>query len=408
MTTFKVKLRKSVVEQRMGVLFVRIIHERKVSTVTTKYRLKPKEWDENKEHVIIDSNDMERALELYCLQKALNADIERLDKIISRFEKKEHYCVKDLAEEFAGNRNNYLFFPFMRKRIAQIEAEGRYRTGQIYRGALKVFINFRNGIDIDISHIDRDIIIDFENHLQARGLCRNTTSFYMRILRATYRKALRLRLCEDKQPFREVYMGVDKTLKRAVNENIIEKLIAYETTNNDLMFARDMFLFSFYCRGIAFVDLYNLKRCDISDGKLSYFRSKTKQYMTVTLEGCMYEIIKRYAWDNERLFPFRESNSRSGKHTAALWKFNRQLKIISESLKLKIPLSSYVSRHSWASIAKSKGVSTAVISECLGHSSEQTTRIYLASFAQSHLDRANKVVLGIAKRKIQQGSKICL
>lgn len=403
MTTFKVKLRRSSVEQRAGVLFVQIIHERKVSTVTTKYRVKPKEWDETKEHVIIDSNDMERAVELYNIQKALEVDMDRLERIITRLGRKEYYTVKEVAEEFAGNRNRYMLFPFMQKRITEIEAEGRHRTAQTYQGTLRVFTEFREGRDVDLERIDRDMMVDFENHLLSRGLCRNTTSFYMRILRATYRRAVKLRLCEDKQPFREVYMGVDKTVKRAVTENVIEKMIAYHPKTKELEFARDMFLFSFYCRGMAFVDLFNLKKSDISGGKLNYYRSKTKQYLTIRIEECMKAIISSYPSDNERLFPFRESKSKCGKHTAALWRFNKQLKDISEVLRLKTPLTSYVSRHSWASIAKNKGVATAVISECLGHSNEQTTRIYLASFAQSHLDRANRVVLGITKRRATRG-----
>lgn len=400
MATVKVKLRRSKIERKAGVLFVQIIHQRQVKFVTTKYRLQPYEWCERTQKVVIKLSDIERIIQLHHIQKELEADLERLYRIIDRFERKgRDYSANDISEEFDGGRKRYQLSVFMNRCIAEIASEGRGRTAQTYRTTLGVFLSYNNDEDVDLEHIDDKLISDFEQHLLNRGLKRNSTSFYMRILRAVYRRAVKQNLCENKQPFRFVYLGVDKTIKRAVSENVIEKLIEYRPQSSDLDFARDMFLFSFYCRGIAFVDLFNLKKSDISEGKLTYFRAKTKQYLSIRMERCMQDIVERHTTDTDYLFPFTVSTSKNGKHTSALWLYNKRLKVISEKLKLRTNLTSYVSRHSWASIAKNKGVATSVISECMGHTNEQTTRIYLASFTQSNLDKANRVVLGIGRRK---------
>lgn len=310
---------------------------------------------------------------------------------------KGRYSVTDITGEFTKGRSLYQLSIFTNKRIVEVEAEERWRTAQTYRTTLNTFMTYRKGQDIDFESIDSDMMSEFEKYLFGRGLCRNTTSFYMRILSALYKKAVKKRLCEDKHPFKNVYLGVDKTMKRAVDENVITKLMNYESTNENLLFARDMFLFSFYCRGIPFVDLFHLKRDDISNGKLTYCRSKTKQYLTIKIEPCMKEIIDRYKTKEETLFPFKSSKSKNGKHTTALWLYNERLRKISKELNLRVKLSSYVSRHTWASIAKQRGVTTSIISECLGHTNERTTQIYLTSFPQGHLDKANRVVLRIGK-----------
>lgn len=407
MTTVKVKLRRSRVEHLKGALFIQIIHCRKVRFITTRFKLHPHEWNECKQSVCINSEDMERGIELYNLQKDLDAELKRLHEIINKMEYKGVYTTEDVKEEFTQGKERHKLSVFMNQCIAETEKEGKKRTAETYRSTWRMFMKFRMGEDIDLDRIDMDLICDFERYLKIRNLARNSTSFYMRILRSIYRKAVSRELCADKCPFHRVYTGVDKTVKRAVDEKVIAKIKKYKSGKKGLLFARDLFLFSFYTRGMAFVDIYYLKRSNMVDDKIYYVRAKTGKKMSIQIEPCIQTIIDRYATNGgKRLFPFSESKGKNGEHTGALWLYNQRLKTISMELGLKAHLTSYVSRHTWASIAKRKGVSTSIISECMGHSNEATTYIYLASFEQNILDTTNQLVIGSIKKRSNVRQKL--
>ena len=166
-------------------------------------------------------------------------------------------------------------FPFMRETIAQLQNLGKIRTSETYRSALSSFMRFRKGRDIRISDITDDVLISYENALKVSGLSSNTTSFYMRILRAVYNRAVRLGVAKQEYPFKYVYTGVDKTRKRSVDISTVSILAELDLSDNpSAAFARDMFLFSFYTRGMSFVDIAYLRKSDLSQGVLTYRRRK--------------------------------------------------------------------------------------------------------------------------------------
>ena len=164
---------------------------------------------------------------------------------------------------------------------------------------------------------------------------------------------------------------------------------------SSLDFARDMFMFSFYTRGMSFVDMAYLKKTDLQNGILTYCRRKTGQQRTVKWEKCMEEIIKKYPSNSSvYLLPIiKEKGNERKQYDNALHLVNYRLKDLSGMLKLQRPLTMYVARHSWASAAKVRNVPLSVISEGMGHDSEKTTQIYLASLEASVVDKANKMIL---------------
>ncbi|KAA6345157.1 Tyrosine recombinase XerC [termite gut metagenome] len=238
------------------------------------------------------------------------------------------------------------------------------------------------------------LIQRYETYLKNNGLCINSISCYMRALRAIYNQAVKKGLTVSKNPFKDVYTGIDKTSKRAVDEDVIIKLHRLDLSEYpSLQLARDLFMFSFYTRGMSFIDMANLTQNNIKNGYIVYSRSKTRQVLSVKMEKCIEEIIKRHKGltiENYLLPIYSELNRVSGSN---LRTHNKRLKRISEILGLEKPLSSYVSRHSWATIALRKGISVQVISEGMGHENEKTTRIYLASMDQSLIDNANAQII---------------
>ena len=199
-------------------------------------------------------------------------------------------------------------------------------------------------------------------------------------------------------PFRHVYTGVDKTVKRAIPIKAIKALKMLDLSKKpSLEFARDMFMFSFYTRGMSFIDMAYLKKTDLQNGILTYRRRKTGQELNIKWEKCMDEIVTKFPENQtDFLLPIiKEQGGERRQYDNALHLVNYHLKELSTMLKLQRPLSMYVARHSWASAAKAKNVPLSVISEGMGHDSETTTQIYLASLETSVVDKANKMILDL-------------
>ena len=292
--------------------------------------------------------------------------------------------------------NEYLF-PFMQETIVQLQKLGKTRTAETYQSALASFMRFREGKDVLISHIKDNLIVAYENSMKASGLSSNTTSFYMRILRAVYNRAVKQGITKQKYPFQYVYTGVAKTRKRAVDISIVRRLAEMDLDRNpSAALARDMFLFSFYTRGMSFVDMAYLRKSDLSRGILTYRRRKTGQNLFIRWENCMDEIVSSY--DNPSSFyllPIITSSDTDERqqYINMSHKINHSLKSLGKKLGLPAPLTMYVARHTWANAARKKKIPISVISEGMGHTSEMTTRIYLSSLDADIIDRANKKIL---------------
>ena len=158
-----------------------------------------------------------------------------------------------------------------------------------------------------------------------------------------------------------------------------------------------MFLFSFYTRGMSFVDMSYLRRKDLSNGILTYRRHKTGQLLHIKWEACMQEIVNKYKNENSTfLLPIintADVEEQRKQYIYSAHNINRCLKKIGAMLGLSLPLTMYVARHTWASIAKQRNIPISVISDGLGHDSELTTRIYLSSLNNIEIDKANKMIM---------------
>jgi integrase len=402
MSSVKVKLRKSRVDGKDGKLIVQIIHHRQTRTIPTTFRVKRSEWDEQAQQFRFDANDIGRAVQLSHMKTALTDLLERIDCIVDKCHRQKIFTVDKVVALYRGKGSGKMLFPYMKHQIKKLESNNKHTTAQKYATTLRQFSLFRQEMDIPLEHLDGRVLKKFEEHLTAKGVTMNTVSFYMRTLRAVYNKAVKEAIVPQAYPFADVYTGVAKTIKRAVGETIIQQLHTLELKPH-LAFARDLFLFSFYTRGMSFVDVANLKKGDIVNGIIGYKRSKTGQHIHIKVEPCMSEIIKRYSKTNgsdDRLLPVLFRNGKPVRYDTAIRTQNQRLKVISKKLNLSAPLTTYVARHTWASIARRNGIALPVISEGMGHTSEQTTRIYLASFDRKVIDQANhKIILKVQKTK---------
>ena len=281
--------------------------------------------------------------------------------------------------------------------IRQLKEQGRVRTSETYRCTFDSFMRFRDGEETCLDEINQETIKAYETYLKNKQLTLNTISFYMRILRAAYNHAVENGLTVQRHPFRHVYTGIERTNKRAVTSHVIKDIKNSRLpAGSTLDHARDMFLFSFYTRGMSFVDMAYLKKKDLHNGILTYRRKKTGQQLSIKWEKCMQNILDKYPINpTEYLLPIITSPQKDERkqYRNAMALINRKLKTISELVHSPYPLSMYVARHSWASIAKSKNIPLSIISEGMGHDSETTTQIYLASLDTSVIDKANHHII---------------
>jgi len=418
-TSIKIKFRPSTVEGKEGCIYIQIIHNRMVRQLNTDYRIFSSEWDEEAEMVICNGD---RTNIVNAVKERLAWDVARFEKVVTQFDaERRRYTSDDVITAYHKLTREVSLFSFWHGVIALLKQLGKVRTAETYTATLKSFMNFQDNQDIPLEGITSDLMLLYEAFLRGRGVRMNTISFYMRIFRAVYNRAVEKGLVSQGNPFRHVYTGVDKTVKRAVPIKTIKALKKLDLSQKpSLDFARDMFLFSFYTRGMSFVDMAYLRKSDLQNGILTYRRRKTGQELSIRWERCMEEIVAKYP-ENETgyLLPvIREKESvqvgdsrqdgfngsivtggseadERRQYDNALHLVNYRLKELSTMLKLQRPLTMYVGRHSWASAAKAKNVPLSVISEGMGHDSEATTQIYLASLETSVVDKANKMILGL-------------
>lgn len=398
MASVKIKFRTSTVEGGQGTIYYQVIHNRVARQIKTEYRIYESEWNSSLSEIILSRFDEERRAYLSAIRDNIQSDIRKFQRIITSLEQQGiAYDSNNVVSDFVSLNPLNTLFGFMEEVIVNLRKLGKIRISETYTATLNSFCRFREEKDVALDKVDSDIMIAYEAYLKTSGVSFNSSSFYMRNLRAVYNRAVEKELTPQRFPFKHVYTGIGKTVKRAVPIKVIKQIKEMDLSySSSLDFARDMFLFSFYTRGMSLVDMAYLRKKDLANGILSYRRRKTGQQLFIKWEKPMQEIADKYDTKNSiYLLPIIKHSSieERTQYIYAGHNINRNLKIIGRKLGLSIPLTMYVARHAWASIAKSKNVPLSVISEGMGHDSEATTRIYLASLDNMAIDKANSLIL---------------
>ncbi|WP_289698814.1 site-specific integrase [Bacteroides acidifaciens] len=397
MASIKVKFRPSTVADHEGTIYYQILHERKPRQLLSDYHVFQSEWDESRAMVVTTQNSERKAF-ILSIRERIRWDVERLTKIVRKLDGNGlQYTADDVIDEFNRYAQEYSLFNFMESIIIKLKQNGKVRTSETYTSALNSFKKFRKDEDIMLDCLNSEVMEAYEAWHQSRGVAPNTISFYTRILRAVYNRAVEEDIVENKNPFRHVYTGVDKTIKRALPLPVIKKIKALDLSLTPALdYARDMFMMSFMLRGMSFIDMAFLRKTDLQNGYVTYRRRKTGQKLVIEWTNEMQLILDKYPENaSDYLLPVIRNpgtNERCTYHNMG-YNINHSLKAVAKVVGVSIPLTLYVARHSWASIAKSKGIPLSVISEGMGHDNEATTQIYLASLDTSAVDKANSLIL---------------
>ena len=300
-----------------------------------------------------------------------------------------------------GSRHNskVSFFLSAEQEAKHCEEANRFSTAKNYRTAIRSLRRFLQQEKLMVRDFTPEMIADYAQWLRQQGISMNTISCYLRSLRAIYNKVVKQYDLEDRKPFQDLFTGHTKTVKRSATDDDIKRLQAMILPKNStLQLSRDIFLFSLYAQGMPFVDVAFLRKDQIRDGMIIYERHKTGQQIIVKIEGCMQEIIDRYSKaDSDFVFPIITTHNPAQaykQYQSSLRNYNRNLHKLEKLAGLKRGLTSYVVRHTWASVAYDTNVDLAVIASALGHTNTNTTRIYIRDINNRRLADANKKVLG--------------
>lgn len=399
MATVKLVLHKSkAFKDGTYPLVFQIIHNRTKKIIYTRYRVR-------EENLYITTGRVCYVAGGVLTQKSvqvINRDVKLQRKMImERIEKLEHlgieYSVNDVDRSSSRGHNLYLI-QYIHTQINNKLLERKEGTALAYRNTLMSLSKYLGGRDVKVSHVNPSFVRKYESFLIRNEVSVNTISFYMRNFKTLFNGLINEGNYSEENPFKVTRTTISKTVKRALGRKELIELMELTfdlKAESHLEFARDIFMFSYYTRGMSLVDIIYLKKSQIIDDVIVYSRKKSKQQIKIKVTDHIQELMNKYANESEYVLPILDAHSPRllyAQYRLALGRINHNLKTVGKYAKLSVSLTSYMARHSWATQAKEAGTPISVISEGLGHTSEKITQIYLKEFDSSVIDKVNELV----------------
>ena len=396
-------------------IIFRMTHLRRVTSIKTGYSVLEKYWDQKNGKVkrgcknipdIVGLNMFLKRRETELLKKIMELENKGILKNMSISD------VKKEMGELTTEKQNISFVSFMKSVIVELKKEKRFGTASAYQDALIFLINYSGKNDISYSNLTANFLKVLEKRYIAKPSNHyNGMAAYMRAIRAVYNRAIAKGYAQDYEyPFRRTsldkfkyHIRSEKTKKRAVSREVMKQIEAYEPESDNLKKYKSYFLFSFYTMGMNMVDMAYLKKGNISNNILFYKRVKTGKTYEIHLNKKAWDILQYFDYaiknKNDLIFPIIRTPGDGEKEKKQIKNVthntNQALGRIASELGLEIKLTTYVSRHTWATIADKSGIDRRIISKGLGHSNLHTTEIYINDIVSNEdLADANDLITG--------------
>jgi len=382
-------------------IVLRIIHRGESSQFATGVYVRKEDWDKQgrrikrsyrgTQSVTLLNNKLEK-------EKATALDlINRLDEQ----KKLNSLSVSELKELIQGKPVNLSFYGYTEKVIAQLRESNRIGNAIVYETMLGVLKSFHGDTDLAFHELDFAFITTFETAHFKKGNSTNGLATYLRTIRAVFNRAIKEEVIDaNVYPFKRYRIATTKTRKRAISPEAMNRIIAESIPAGDPLFhARNFFLASYYMRGMSFFDLAELRLSNIVDGRIKYERKKTGAQFDIKITSEMQVLLDYYTQGKAKtnfIFPIIKRETVEDQHKDVVWarkRFNQKLRKLATRCNIEQNLTSYVSRHTFASKAKNLGVSTESIGQMLGHKELRTTEIYLDSLPSDLLDDIHEKVV---------------
>ena len=339
----------------------------------------------------------------------LKTKLDFQEKLLEKKANKEEFTASSLIHEQTEDIRPQTVEEFYLSLIANLREKGQVGTSYAYLNSYRMLKNFNKGqkLNYTFSHISVSFCKKYEEWLRARGNKETSISYQFRTLRAAFNRAIEAKVVSrDKNPFIEYKLSHlnTKTMKRALSKDDILRIMQVDCSSCTPIrqLAQDLFTFSYLCGGISFVDIANLTPRNIVDNRLIYHRQKTHGGINLQLSSEAMRLIAKYN-DHQRsadyLFPILHYK----RHITPMQKKNRvhkvchevnlELRALGKELGISADVTTYVARHSFATVLKKSGVNIGIISQALGHQDIKTTQIYLSKFDNEQVDEAMKNLL---------------
>lgn len=383
-------------------LVIQIIHNRLKRVIYTPYQLRVDEFDPVTQKALYIKGALHTRKQIKEINDFLGVRRKELETIVKQIGMyNKNFTTEDIVAKHRMTQSERYLITFIESCIEKKTVQGKMGTARAYRSTLLSLEKYVNKRTIEFADVDHHFIKGYEEFLSNRKVKQNTISFYMRNFRSIYNLA-----CDSGvevgagNAFHKIKIKTVKTVKRALKQEVLVEITLLDlSAKPNLEKARDLFMFSFYTRGMSFVDIIHLKHSDIVDGVICYHRRKTDQLIEVAITPPLQKLMNKYNTDQLYVLPFINECSKATlyqQYQAVYGTFYRNLNALQELLNLTTPLTTYVARHSWATIAKELGAPTSIISESLGHTSEKTTQIYLKEFDRSVIDLINEKIVSFS------------
>jgi integrase/recombinase XerD len=372
-------------------------------SLSTGLCLLEKDWDVNKKAIkstFKGSKSVAWLNNYITSQKAFYGDILAKLDYDNRLTGLSYAELKELLVKKSAETT---FCEYTRKLATEMRQLKRIGNARSYDGIIQVLTKYLKGKDIKFEELSYSFLNKFElAYLSKEGNSKNGLAVYMRTIRAIYNRAIKDGLIgQEHYPFSLYKIKTEPTQKRAIDFQSLKAIELLEFQENDTLFhARNYFLLSFYLMGISYTDLAHLTRKDITDGRISFSRQKTSRKYDMAITDKAKTILDYYLQKfpkSEYILPIISESDPSKQYKQiheSRKRFNMRLKKIAELCGIEKNLTSYVSRHSFATLAKNKGIPIAAISEMLGHESVKTTQVYLDSLPSDLIDKYHRDILG--------------
>jgi len=347
------------------------------------------------------------------LKTYLESEKGRAAKIIQQLGNEFSYEMFDAL--FINNKplkiySKHKIYSIFEEYIESLQKEGRISTAQSYETALKSLKSYAP--EITIKEITPKFLENYEKWMTENGRSITTVGIYLRSLRTILNIAKDKKLLtQEMYPFgmkskKKYEIPISKNIKKALNIEDVKKIKDHKCHNKESEFSRDLWLFSLYCNGMNMADIFSLKYGDIKDDFFYFNRQKTirTQKIHTPIEIYVSEPVKEIIdkWGNKIKTPdnyifdiYKHGLSPEEMYTLkknVIRQINGYMCRLGKLLNIDTKLTTYVARHSWATLLRNLGTSVEEISESLGHSNIATTKSYLDSFPKDHKkETANKL-----------------
>ena len=375
-------------------LMIRVCKDGKKKYISLGISIDPKYWDFSKNRPKVNCPNKEQ-IEKLIIDKAKAYN----DQIIELKAENKDFTPTSLIEKVDKPTKRLTAGELFLQQIAQLKKEERFPYAASYKQTYNSLIEYNKHLDIYFSDIDEQWLKKYESWLRTKEIATNTIGIRFRNIRTLYNVAIdEGHVKSECYPFKKYKVSKlhENTPKRAIVKDKVVKVIKHKATQPDLYseLSIDLFTFSYIMGGINFTDMARIKHDNIIDGRLAYKRKKTKKLILLPLQPKAIEIINKYrSDDNPYIFPIlstfhKTEQQKINRIHKVIGKVNKHLKALGVELDLDKKLTTYVARHSFSTTLKRAGVSTSVISEALGHSSEKVTQTYLDCFENEQMDAA--------------------